>query len=117
MQTAKEKFAEIMKNVAFNEWYMSRPERIKELIQQYPYEKYIMKDDAPYGLTSPGQIVYLVAYQESGHVRVGVRAEEFTQPTLDHIKMLCKRHGKDFEEMKLTNCSAHIDPKYLEPIE
>lgn len=99
----------------YKKWFDSRPKVVQDLILKYPAEKqYRIKEGAPYELSCPGTIVYIVGYRETGEVSVAVLAENKLPKALEHEKYLCQIHGKNFEEVKNLNVKVVIDPKWLE---
>lgn len=116
LKTPQEVFDLSMTDPAWRDWYMARPERIKEMVKLYPYEKYRMKPDAPYGVICPGTTVYLLSYSEDGYVRVRVRPDDLLPEAVEHILDLCKTHNKSIESIFHPQ-EAFVNPNFLEPIE
>lgn len=116
MQTAKECFAQMMQNPVQRDWYLGEPERIKEMVQLYPFTVYKMSDNTPDGLLPPGQIVHIRAYCETGYVVVAVYAQQFLPLTCEKIMAaLCEKHKADPNILN-ENFQVRVDPKYLDPI-
>ena len=81
------------KGIPKAEWllfYNSQEPHIQAMMDKYPPGKYIMTEDAPYGLSCPGQPVTLHAYNDDGTVGVVVRAEEKIPAALEHERMLAE---------------------------
>lgn len=103
-------------------WIATRPPEIQEMIRKYPPDgKYCMADEAPYLITSPGTIVEILAYNESGKVLISVLKDGFTRAGLEGIKLRLLENGgpqrlAEFESIIEHGIKAHVDPKYLIPL-
>lgn len=123
--TKEEKFNELMQDVKIKEWYESRPEKIKELVRNYPFDDYIVKEGAPYGISAPGQKVHLYSYYENPNevgIKVIVLAKEKIPSVIEHERYLYELHGlkmkgKSFEEITSQNFVVEVNPIWLEPNE
>ena len=101
--------------IKFQKWLSERPKIIQELGKKYPpSNSYIMKPNAPYGLSCEGTIVELTGYLEDGHVSVIVLAENKTPAGREHERLLCEKYNKDFEEISKQNVKVEIDPIWME---
>lgn len=112
--TADEKFNEKMNDKLFAEMYNSRPEQLKAIIRQYPFDTYRVKEDAPYALTPPGTIVQVRTYATDNQIRVLVYAKDLLPTALEYIKSVCNNTGVDFEKKRTENVTSFIEPKWLE---
>lgn len=102
----------------FQKWLSERPAIIQELGKKYPPNKsYIMKKDAPYGLSCGGTIVELYSYLENGNINVIVLAENKTPEGKEHERILSERFGKDYDEISKQNVQVEIDPIWMEPFD
>jgi hypothetical protein len=102
----------------YDEWFNSRPKVVQELILKYPADKqYRIKEKAPYDISCPGTIVYIVGYRESGEVSVAVLAENKLPHCKKHELKLCIEHGRNYDDVKNLNVKVAIDPKWLEVVE
>jgi len=99
----------------FEQWLETRPPLIKELGKKYPPGKYKIAEDAPYGITCPGTIVSIMAYNESGMIRVMVEPEHILPGAIEHMKAILRSQGRDFAELSEEAISAHVDPQWLVP--
>ncbi|MEO6305161.1 MAG: hypothetical protein ABIP51_18525 [Bacteroidia bacterium] len=117
MLSKLEQFNELMKDTEFHDWYESRPESIKSMVKELPYTLYEVLPGSPYGISAPGTKVFLNSYRESGMVTVVVTAENLTKEGKEHIKILCDKFSKNYEELITKNHSVEINPVYLKPIE
>ena len=94
----------------FKDWYKSRPKKIQEMIKAYPPGKYMVKKDAPYTITSPGCLVELASWNESGQVLAVV-----TKPTNQaNDEALLKSIEFGNGPKKAQGIACYIDPKWLE---
>lgn len=87
----EEAFEELMKDHAFVEWYNQRPDNIKEVIRERPYNQlYVIK--------STGQECYIVSYYSMSQATI-VR-ERIGDLTKDHrVPMNIKdQNGKSLED-------------------
>ena len=110
MKTDKKQFAE---------WLATRPPAIQDMVSLYPPGEYKIKEDAPYGVSTPGTTVNLVSYSEDGTVGVVVMAENKTDEAIEHEKQLGAQHGRtpqEIEELHKTNIKVMVEPKWLELI-
>lgn len=118
--TAQELFAQQMLKPAFKEWYESRPPAIQELARNYPFDTYIMKEGAPYGLSCHGQIVHLHCYTETPSIKVVVMGVEKIQAAKQHEVDLYIEHNvkqrMSLQEIHNSNVVVEVDPIWLEPI-
>ena len=99
------------------EWYNTRPQIIKDLVDKYPPGWYVVKVGAPYGLTVEGTKVWLESYRESGEVGVIVNPEDKLEEGIIHEQMLGLEFNKTDEELYEIHKSAvkcHVDPVWLE---
>ena len=117
MLTPEQKISTLLSDSMFKEWFDDRPNHIQDFISRYPYLKYKVNDNAPYGISSPGTIVFLISYTESLKLKVAVLPENLTTVGRNHIIELGKTYNKDPEEMLQHPHLIEIDPKYLTPIE
>jgi len=103
----------------WTDWYNSRPQHIKDLVDKYPPGWYVVKVGAPYGVTCEGTKVWLVCYTDNGKVGVGVHAEDKQPEAIEHERRLGLEHGKTEEEIREIhghNIKTHVDPFWLEPL-
>lgn len=103
------------------EWYNSRPEDIKALIDKYPPGLYEVIDGAPYTLSCSGQRVIIFGYRtgeypETCLVKVIIPHSLFCDEALENIRALCEKHNKSFEEFKNKDIVVEVDPIYLKLI-
>lgn len=118
MKTVGEQFEEWLNDPELSKFYHSRPEKIKQMIQMYPYEFYTISKYAPYGISGPGTIVELIAYQEiSGEIAVVIHPQHLTEGDKEHIKELCQIHHQNYEFMISVPHKVVVEPKYLIPYE
>ncbi len=105
---------QLLKDPEISRWFYQRPVEIQRMILLYPYDqKYRMKEDAPYGITSPGTIVEILSYFGRGEVRVLVRPENLTSQSKEHIALLCNQHRKNYDEMISRDHHVVVDVKWL----
>lgn len=100
----------------FREWLKNRPRIVQELAQKYPPGEYLVKEGAPYGVSTPGTKVTLFSYLESGEVGVVVKAEDKKPEALAHEEYLCQKFNKtkeETEEIHMQNILVTIDPVWL----
>jgi len=91
----------------------TRPESIKKMAKKYPPGPYVIKDGAPYGVSSPGSKIELIGWTEDGKVIVVVLATEKNEAALMHEEILSMLHGKDPEDIHAQNVQVNIDPKWI----
>lgn len=125
MTPPEEQFNKNMLEKNFRDWYETRPPKIQELARKYPFENYIIKEGAPYGLSCPGQLVHLYSFNEhllndSVSVRVIVLGSEKIPAAKEHEEILfneldMKLRGRTLEELHADNIMVNIDPIWLEP--
>ena len=99
----------------FEEWYNSRPESIKALVDNYPPGTYTILPGAPYALSCAGTKVYINSYFESGIISVIVKAEDKLPEAIEHEARLCEIYGKDKQIAHDSDILARIDPRWLTP--
>lgn len=99
----------------FEAWLASRPQIIQDLGKKYPPGEYQMSENAPYGITCPGTIVYLNGYSENGDVIVVLKPDNMRPEGIEHSNRLMHPQGRDHSEIAKKAISAHVDPQYLIP--
>lgn len=97
------------------EWLATRPKVIQELARKYPPGEYRMAPNAPYGITGPGTIVSIIAYNENGNVRVVAEPHNMLPAGIEHSNSILHPQGRDHSEFANTGISVHVEPKYLIP--
>jgi len=117
MKTKGEQLAENMKDPAYMSWYMSRPPAVKQLIIEYPYPFYKVKEGAPYGISAPGTVVILNSYRETGEVSVIVPPENLTEIAKAHIMRLTGGKEEKYKEAITVSHLVVVEPQYLDPYE
>ena len=101
----------------FERWLQPRPRIIQEMARNYPPDvEYVIADDAPYAISCPGTIVSIAAYCEDGTIRVAIGPDDLRPEAIEHINTILHPQGRDYEQMKGTAHSAHVDPQYLLPL-
>lgn len=103
-------------NDEMEEWLSTRPRIIQDLARKYPPGEYKISEDAPYGITCPGTIVYLVAYYENGLIRVAVEPHNMLPQGIEHSNSILHPQGRDHSEFIDKAISVHVEPKYLIPL-
>jgi len=102
----------------YDKWFNSMTPVVQKHILEYPAEKaYRIKQGAPYKLSCPGTIVYIVGYRDSGQISVAVLAENKLPEAKRHELDLCLEHGTDYATVSQQNVKVQVDPKWLEQIE
>lgn len=117
MRTKEEEFGFRMQDEAFFKWYHTRPEVVRLQIREYPYNWYKVKSGAPYEITCPGTIVFIISYTERGEVCVGIEPKHITVSALQHMRNLCEKFGTDITPVLKQGTKAYINPIWLEPID
>lgn len=128
MKTAQKVFKEFISDPENEAWFNTRPKSIQDLIRKLPYETFIIKDGAPYGISCPGQKVHLYSYVERPEVpnkpliKVIVLASEKIQAAKDHEVYLYKKHniesrGETIEQIHEKDVIVEVDPVWLDPAE
>ena len=117
-----EHFNELMQDPNYAKWYNALPELMKPIVQQYPWEKYVIGEGSPYGIATTGTTVYLQTYIEKPEggdpeAKVIVFAKDFNDAAKEHIKYLCDTYHKDYNEMVNKDVLVQIELQYLDPIE
>jgi hypothetical protein len=119
MKTPQQEFEERMKEPDFAEWYNNRPVKIQEMIKQYPFGTYKVKEGAPYAISCPGTIVEIVSYRENGEVKIIIPIINLQASAIVHIVQLPKGQDqltKQFHDPLSKAITVDIDPRYLDPI-
>lgn len=104
----------------FKEWLRTKPKVIQELGKKYPPSEYIIKKNAPYGISCEGTKVELCSYCENGNVTVVVMAKNKLQSAIEHETILAMKYNRTPEELKeinMLNIKVEIDPIWLDIIE
>jgi len=103
----------------FNDWLLTRPQVIKDIVALYPPGTYKIKEGAPYSITAPGCTVNIISYYETGTVGVLIKGKDKSKEALEHETLLCERYKKSKEEtedLHSRDVKAEVDPKWLELI-
>jgi len=101
----------------FEEWLETRPQIIQDMAKKFPPGDYLVKEDAPYGITASGCTVNLQSYREDGTVGVVIKGKDKSEAALEHERNLGARYNKTAEEMEhlhKQDVFAHVDPDWLE---
>lgn len=137
MKSANEVFTEFISEPINREWYNTRPEAVQRLIRKMPWETFIVKEGAPYGVSCPGQKVHLHCYIEcrncgKAYMKVVVLGKEKIAAAKEHEKLLYEINelsltalllsmreinSKTLEEIHAADIIVAVDPKWLEPFD
>lgn len=105
-----------MQNPVWKKWYDERPAMVQQLVKQYPFDTYRIKEGAPYGIACAGTTVHLESYTERGDVGVIVLHTDLLPEAIEHIRDLTTIHAKNFDRMVRNDYMVHIDPQWMEEI-
>ena len=102
----------------YDNWFNSMSKVVQNLVTKYPMDKtYRIKQGAPYKLSCPGTIVYIVGYRDDGQISVAVLAENKMPEAKRHELDLCLEHGTDYGVVSQQNVKVQVDPVWLEVFE
>jgi hypothetical protein len=100
------------------DWVTTRPKNVQDLIAKYPPGQYMIKPDAPYGVSCPGTMVTLYSYGNDGMIGVVVKPEDKLPEALEFERELLEKHGRlhKLKEIQGSAIQVSIDPQYMELI-
>ncbi len=116
LPTANAEFRRKMKDEVFKTWYRQRPPHIRELVRQYPFDYYRIKEGAPYSISAPGCKVELISYTDSGRVSVVVNPGNYEIDSIIRIRHLGQMNNRDVRGAIKHGTRTYVDPQWLEPI-
>ena len=114
--TLKEAFEIRMKDPVFAARYETMSSVGQQLIRNYPYEVYTIKDGSPGPFLLPGTIVHLQDYETEGkQVKIVIKPENKMPQMIELEKELVKSHMMTAQQMHDKAIVFVISPDWLKP--